>query len=659
MLKLSDDTKLIYEKDGIHKEMRIYFPDLNLTYTNERIVDGTFKMTESIQSGDNLDFVGCIATSFSVELAEVTQNIVGQKIEVYIKAENTEEIPLFKGVVDSAQKQTYKNHKLITAYDLLYSLSLVDISTWYNNHPKTTIASLFDDLVLYLDLDVGEVSWVNGKFPVYCSDSQVAESLSALDLIKSICQINGVFGRINRQGLFETFTFNATNPDSFNVQHHEEVWHEDYETHLIESVMIRESGNDGGVEYTKLPYDESYEPNRYIIQGNMFATDWNSGETMSAAENIFNLVSNVSFIPFEGDTYGLPFLECGDQVIFEDVDLSDLSSTKKQFYILSRTLSGVNGMRDNFSAEAEERYSEFSSKVDTNISSIKSQMGEYNLLALKYTNARPISVTEREERFCYIEYTTKVSSPFFLGEVLLTVTPTKIEQTSTMSINGSNATVVQNIDSPVEISVRYVLNDEEMIFYPKETYTAGKHILNLLFYMNALEDVGVFEAFITARGGTAYIEAGDVRVALMGQGKSTVASEWNGRIEMIESIPLLPFAPINMNVLRDEFSVITRDVMNVKVSDTVSLIPFIDMEISKPSESVGFNPVITHYMFNTSKKDTYEYDEKYVLADESYKFNTEYIFNGAVQDIDSGKLEILDINTTQFSNIESLEVEVQ
>lgn len=661
MLNVTDETKQIYERDGIHKSMRIYFPDLDLTYENDRIVSDTFQLTESINSGGNLEFVGCIASVMSVELADLKEDVKGQRVEVYITADGTDEIPLFHGKVDSAKKQSYKNHKQIEAYDKLYELSELDIASWYNNHIPTTIEGLFIDLMGYLGIEVESYNFVNGKMRAYCQDSQVAESLAGLDLLKSICQINGVFGRINRNGKFETFSLGTSDVVLLDIQYHENMQHEEYSVKLIDSVVIRESGSDGGTEY-------GGGDNKYIIQGNMFAVDWTSTELATVAENIFNLVSYVSYIPFEADTYGLPFVECGDRVSFQDVDLSDLTSMRRNFFVISRTISGINGIRDSFSAEGAEVYDNVTSSISTNISSIKSQMGEYNLIRFRFQNARELLLDETELFIGQIECSTRLARPFFLCEAHVIVTP----NTTTKTLGGT--VVIDDVETettfnytentPVELSVRYTLNGEEIAWYPVETLTAGKHIVNLMYFLGDVSSGGVLGIYMTATGGTVTIEPYCMYATLNGQGKATAAVEWNGLINIEETvksinahsianvIPIsdgvaVTFNESSKNILVSAFSAINAHSL-------VNLGGFTDGGVTTAQIMTNWTMLPTE-----EKISNYEYDEKYIEASNgTIHLRTEHKYVMEEQSIDEGRLFCANIPTEVFDSIDNLNMGV-
>jgi hypothetical protein len=153
-------------------------------------------LREALIEGSNIEFVGCISSEFSIQIQSIPYSIKNEKMEVYIVADDTEEIPLFKGVVDSAVRQTNKNYKKITAFDELYSKGNIDIASWYNslNFP-ISIKKFREGLFDLLEIEQEEVYLPNDS--VFIRKEYNPVKLQALPVIKAICQINGAFGIIN------------------------------------------------------------------------------------------------------------------------------------------------------------------------------------------------------------------------------------------------------------------------------------------------------------------------------------------------------------------------------------------------------------------------------------------------------------------------------
>ena len=117
-------------------------------------------------------------------------------------------------------------------------------------------------------------------------------TLQALSVIKAVCQINGAFGIINRNGQFEYRILGAIEepgaypsetlfpgPDVFpglaqssggynevaatDFAFYRKVDYEEYSVKPVDKLTIRQTENDAGVTY-------GTGTNNYIIQGNMF-----------------------------------------------------------------------------------------------------------------------------------------------------------------------------------------------------------------------------------------------------------------------------------------------------------------------------------------------------------------------------------------------------
>ncbi len=201
-MQVSEETRKAYALGESVKTMRIFFPDINLTIKNNAIHSETMVLKESLMEGSNVEFVGCIASSFEVTVHGVLAELKNQRIEVYLRADNTEEIPLFHGIVNSAKMQTNKNYKKIVAYDELPTRGSIDVAGWYKGLSfPISLQDLRNNLFSYIGIVQDEQILPNDGVII---DRQYApNTLQALSVIKAICQINGAFGIINRKNKFE------------------------------------------------------------------------------------------------------------------------------------------------------------------------------------------------------------------------------------------------------------------------------------------------------------------------------------------------------------------------------------------------------------------------------------------------------------------------
>lgn len=404
-MKVSDATKLAYKETSVHKNLRIYFPSLNLTIPHSQIYAESMTLKESIFDGSSIEFVGCISSEFSIQIYGVDLDLEGQQIEVGISTDDTEEIPLFHGTVYSAVKQSNKYYKKITAYDSLYTSGNTEVSAWYNSLTfPITLKNIRDSLFAYLGIE--QVATVLPNDNVSISKQYEPKSLKALNVMKAICQINGAFGIINRNNLFEyrilasdivtsdipypsNITFPAitlfpANPsiatavfndiseevEAETFSFYKKVDYEEYEVKPVDKITIRQSENDTGITYGS-------GTNNYIIQGNMFTYGLDEITLSDIAQNVYNNVKGISYHPFTSENNGLPFIECGlDAVSYYMIDYGSKArstddSSLETFYVFSRELSGIQSLNDSYSGNGEKYQTEFITDLQTQIDVIK------------------------------------------------------------------------------------------------------------------------------------------------------------------------------------------------------------------------------------------------------------------------------------------------
>lgn len=401
-MQVSEATKTAFLSNSIHKVIRVYFPDLDLTLTNNQIEMNSLHVKESVFDGSNFELVGCMASVLTITLYHLTDKVKGEKIQVFITADETDEIPLFTGIVDSVERQSNRSSKKITAYDELYTKGNIDISSWYNSLTfPITISNLRRSLFNYLGLQQESTILPCDSYRI--SKQYDPKTLQALPFIKNICQLNGVFGIINRYGRFEyrslamidaaypsalLFPSNEIFPASPSATptitpipisgYYRSASYEDFVVHPIDKLQIRQNEQDTGVTV-------GTGDNKYIIQGNVFTYGLNHVELTELANTIYAYISNISYIPFKLDMNGCPWLECGLDAIrcrMIDDEASDIAGeiiyTYKDFYVFDREFTGTQSLVDSFGAEGEEFQNEFITNIGLSIDLIKQDIDNIN-----------------------------------------------------------------------------------------------------------------------------------------------------------------------------------------------------------------------------------------------------------------------------------------
>lgn len=401
-MQVSDAIKTAYQSTGTAKYITLSFPELDMSIAtgDGRIHQESMQLSEKLVDSNSIEFVGCIASKFKIQVNNLNEDIKGKRITVKIHTENTqnEPIALFNGIVDSAVKQSNKRVKEITAYDELYAKGKIDVAAWYKSLIfPTTLKQIRDTLFEYIGLAQVETDLPNDDITI--DKKYDPNTLQALPVIKAICQINGVFGIINREGKFEYRILGGIDewglypvfypgPDAFpgvsmgalgidNIEptefsFYKSVSYEEFTVKPVDRITIRQSEDDIGVTY-------GIGDNNYIIQGNMFAYGLAGDILLQIVENIYPNIQGFSYHPFESENNGLPYLECGvdaTSYMMVDFDATEESEEivydKKNFYILNRELTGIQALKDSYSAQGEEYQSEFITDLQTQIDLIKS-----------------------------------------------------------------------------------------------------------------------------------------------------------------------------------------------------------------------------------------------------------------------------------------------
>ena len=535
MINVNAATKTAYLSDSKNKQLTISFPDINLTLGNSDFTQGSMEYTESVIADNSIEFVGCIASRFSITVHNVTEDLKGQKIVVSIIANNTQSVPLFTGYVNTVDQVPHKKEKKITAYDILYQLSDVNIAQWYNNLSfPLTLKDFRDSLFQYLGITQEVTTLANDDMGI--AHDYNPSRLSARDIIKSVCQINCVFGRITRDGTFEYV--NAPNNPEYNetIHYYKKADYQEFRVKPIDRVVIQANAIEVSAGL------DAEVTNKYIIRNNFFTLNLNANTLQTLANNLYPVVSGFSYIPFNADVNGLPYIQCLDviRIPVYPMDASSSTPTLVSFMVLERTMKGIQALRDNYSADGNEYQHEFVTDISVDMEQLKWQVEgivQKEFTSYELRNLSPISIGDNEQKrllFARIAANTQTKAQIHI-EVNL----------------ESEAT-----EDYTQGIVTYLINSEDAEFYPTETWIDGNHVLHLMYILpleaNTLQ---TFEVYMQSLGGTIEIDRGGVWLyasgaGLVGDGK------WDGTIEILDEASEWTFSAYTFESASENVSVL-------------------------------------------------------------------------------------------------------
>ena len=387
----------LFKKDGIDKQLIIQTDDKAVTITNTELHQEKFELTESLCSESELAFGSCEASSVKFTMSNVFTSLKGKWITVTMSLNSNNDKPFQFGryKVYSDKPTADRTQRDVVAYDALYDIINANVMGWYdsvlpNLDSTITLKNFRDSFFEHFGVIQKGITLPNDSMVIKRSlDKETGNVqtnvLSGSTVIKAICEINGCFGHINRQGQFEYIylkqdiqglypandLYPADNlypksPDSYRINKSDYIT-ADYEDYIVEPItklQIRSSDSDVGTIIGN-------GSNAYIIENNMLTYQKTADEMQTIAQNIYNKISKIRYRPFTADLRGNPCLEVGDAIRILT------KNAIVESYVLERDFKGIQALRDSFSSVGEQYYSE---KVNSTQTSIKQLENRSNKL---------------------------------------------------------------------------------------------------------------------------------------------------------------------------------------------------------------------------------------------------------------------------------------
>lgn len=370
MIAVNENIKELYKSDSVPKQYQIsiyrsnlgalfpaddlypsdtLFPlaggEADVVIENDRIVNESVSFRQSICDSGDIIFGKCNAAELVFKCADVNNLFVGDELLVrqYIGGEY---VSMGAYYIASIQKSADRRFRTITAYDRMTRFD-INVADWYNGlwvggTTSITLGTLRNSLCNYCGVPVRSASLVNDSMTV--KKTMVPTEISGRDIIESICEINGVFGIIDNEGFFTFISLNTDEAvEEISIGIRKSLEHEDYTVSPINALVIRQESNDIGASVGE-------GDNPYIIQGNFLVYGKSSAELTTIATNVFNIISNITYVPVRLQCRGVPYVEPGDCI---EIEMQDGSYIKT--LVLSRSLSGVQSLTDDITASGSEK----------------------------------------------------------------------------------------------------------------------------------------------------------------------------------------------------------------------------------------------------------------------------------------------------------------
>lgn len=352
----------LYPSNDLYPAYDLYPSDSGspwLTIPMEKICEDTLSLTENLSSGNNIIWGSCEAAKFVLTVADVEDEMTGREFTATL---SIGDYKMAYGIyiVDSVTRlQADRRKRKITAYDRMIKFD-ADVSDWYHAMYPTddathTVKELRDSLCEEIGVPQEQTALINDGLVVGKTISP--ESLCGRDVLKAICEINGVFGHFDRTGTLVYISLQDTGlypsdtlypgddlyPQSGwaaaeELEYYRSITYEDYLIDGIDRVRVRQEEGDIGAVVGS-------GSNTYVVEGNFLTYGLGSADLTKLAWSIYDTIAGKTYRPAKIVSYAMPWIEVGDGVRAITTD------TEIATFVLTRTMSGIQAMMDTVEAK--------------------------------------------------------------------------------------------------------------------------------------------------------------------------------------------------------------------------------------------------------------------------------------------------------------------
>lgn len=394
---INSNLKEKYWDSSTDKQMVISVVGTNQKIDNSMLEIGTFALEESLCSESELKFGACEANCVKFTARNTAGNIIGKTISIEETIDGDSKNPMPYGVfkVASDVPTADRTKRQITAYDAMYDIINADVKAWYAGLSfPMTLKQFRNSFFANLGIEQAVATLPNDSMTVnktivatQTDDSSAVTEESAISgktVVTAICEINGCFGNINREGKFEYVFLKAITsalypaedlfprddlfPSDANTEsmtgHYITFDYEDFQSKAITQLEIKTSSDNAGAI-------AGTAGNNYSITGNFLVSDKTGAELEQIANNLLPVMAKAEYTPIKSCTcVGNPCLTLGEPIRF--------NTTREivETYLLQRTLTGVQSKRDSISAQGTQTHSAKVNSIRDMIESVQRRTGK-------------------------------------------------------------------------------------------------------------------------------------------------------------------------------------------------------------------------------------------------------------------------------------------
>ena len=261
----------------------------------------------------------------------------------------------------------------LICYDTMYDILNADVVDWYNGLTfPITIKDMRDSFFEYLGISQETTTLINDDFEVN-GKFKADYDMSGKSIIESICELNGVFGHIDRYGVFTYIDLPSEDSIVYPFYINNTSSYEDYITTAISRISLSSDSTGDSIVVG------SSSENTYYMQANPLTYEKDQdADLQTALENLLAKISQFTYRPYVTTTYGNPMLQIGTNITF-NTRYKPIAS-----FVMSRTLNGIQQLKDSFSARGLKTYPKDTNNANNQLERAKNvSVQQANAIVLK------------------------------------------------------------------------------------------------------------------------------------------------------------------------------------------------------------------------------------------------------------------------------------
>ena len=263
--------------------------------------------------------------------------------------------------------RTKRNSYKVTAYDTMSKLD-ADFSGWLRANQAQFPKTIWQ--LVQLACQRAGVALASSSLPIngsYSVQAFYADDLTCRQIISWAAEAAGCYAHMNADGKLQCLTYTdkrstvKITPDGASnstAYYADSLSYEDYTVKAIEKVQIRQSDSDVGVIYP----DSTTATNTYAVQGNLLLTTGTEANLKTVAQNLYNVLKNVTYTPCKVSVPSSSGLACG-----QIVHVKDTRGREFNTYLMSATISSGKASFESVGSASRESSSAVNSQSYKNL----------------------------------------------------------------------------------------------------------------------------------------------------------------------------------------------------------------------------------------------------------------------------------------------------